>query len=867
MRAKLKINSVFANLQHHLEWDGGTPSSVKPVQTSSCSETACGQAGQGRREGGKGSARQCVTRRRPTEDAEMGRATRSLRAVSGVAVVAGLLLTIASPAFANRTYDSRFLEGLHHPSIAIGAADDVFISNGPEFSKYAAYPSHTLLGTGELQALRGQNARLGSLAVDDATGQIFAATENYGCSTLAIFGSSGAYEESWNNLGGSQYCSDVALAIDNSNTYSKGRVYVALTHPFNDIEVYDAKRRPVDLPATASYIDANRLTGTPSGSFGSVGGVTVGLEGNLYVVDLGRNVIDEFDSTGTFIRSFSGVGAPEAFTPQGTVAIDPTNGNVMVDTGEEGVDQLAVDEFDSSGNYVGAITGTGPSESTPFVVLANAGGLAVNSSGYVYVAEGPGENVDIFTPNSTILPKVTYHNVSSPTATSGTLAASVAPSGGAGISECQFEYGEEEGNYGLGSVPCEASTAPPYSAATEVGAKVSSLTTGATYHYRVVVKTASATKYGADQTYTPQLVLGLSTNAVTEITESGATLTASFLGNGEDTSYYFEWGSTAAYGNKTAEADAPDSTTETPLSTALTGLAPYTTYHYRVAATNGSGTSYGEDRYFTTTPGRPSVKESATVVHADGAELEGAINPNGAETSYKFEYVTAEEFERSKWTHAATAMGSEPDIGMSKEAADVKTHLSGFWRMPHLTITVSSPSIRSAKLHPFVPSPRSPSPWGNTDAPCPNASLRQHTGAAQLLDCRAYELVSAPNTAGFDVESNLTAGQTPFAGYPEAKGRVLYGIHDGGIPGTGSPTNRGLDPYLAIRGDEGWSTSYVGIPSMALPLRLPSLQPCLQLTPASALSLSAVPKSARPASLTVPPASPSACLADSSSRE
>ena len=36
-----------------------------------------GQAGQGRREGGKGSAHQCVTRRRPTEDAEMRRATRA----------------------------------------------------------------------------------------------------------------------------------------------------------------------------------------------------------------------------------------------------------------------------------------------------------------------------------------------------------------------------------------------------------------------------------------------------------------------------------------------------------------------------------------------------------------------------------------------------------------------------------------------------------------------------------------------------------------------------------------------------------------------------------------------------------------------
>ena len=39
------------------------------------SEAACGQAGQGRREVGKGSALPGVTRRRATEDAEMRSAT------------------------------------------------------------------------------------------------------------------------------------------------------------------------------------------------------------------------------------------------------------------------------------------------------------------------------------------------------------------------------------------------------------------------------------------------------------------------------------------------------------------------------------------------------------------------------------------------------------------------------------------------------------------------------------------------------------------------------------------------------------------------------------------------------------------------
>ncbi len=38
-------------------------------------------------------------------------------------------------------------------------------------------------------------------------------------------------------------------------------------------------------------------------------------------------------------------------------------------------------------------------------------------------------------------------------------------------------------------------------------------------------------------------------------------------------------------------------------------------------------------------------------------------------------------------------------------------------------------------------------------------------------------------------------------------------MHDGAIPGTNHPTNNGLDPYIATRGENGWSTVYVGIPA------------------------------------------------------
>ena len=107
--------------------------------------------------------------------------------------------------------------------------------------------------------------------------------------------------------------------------------------------------------------------------------------------------------------------------------------------------------------------------------------------------------------------------------------------------------------------------------------------------------------------------------------------------------------------------------------------------------------------------------------------------------------------------------------------------------------------------------------------PCINVLARKQTRTAGALDCRAYELASAGFAGGYDVTSDLAPGQTPFEGFPEANGKVLYSVQDGGIPGTGKPTNRGPDPYLAVRDEatEKWVTKYVGIPSDMNALSLP----------------------------------------------
>jgi len=94
---------------------------------------------------------------------------------------------------------------------------------------------------------------------------------------------------------------------------------------------------------------------------------------------------------------------------------------------------------------------------------------------------------------------------------------------------------------------------------------------------------------------------------------------------------------------------------------------------------------------------------------------------------------------------------------------------------------------------------------------CTNLLERQQTGSSQLPECRGYELVSAKDTGGYDVESYLVPGQTPFPGFPMAADRVLYATHSGAVPGPWKATNRGPDPYLASRGPDGWRTDYLGL--------------------------------------------------------
>jgi hypothetical protein len=75
--------------------------------------------------------------------------------------------------------------------------------------------------------------------------------------------------------------------------------------------------------------------------------------------------------------------------------------------------------------------------------------------------------------------------------------------------------------------------------------------------------------------------------------------------------------------------------------------------------------------------------------------------------------------------------------------------------------------------------------------------------------------------------------QEPFPGFPSAAGfpegendpkglnKVLYGVHAGVIPGGWNPTNRGVDPYIAVRNPDAktWDTRYAGFEADSPPIK------------------------------------------------
>jgi hypothetical protein len=206
--------------------------------------------------------------------------------------------------------------------------------------------------------------------------------------------------------------------------------------------------------------------------------------------------------------------------------------------------------------------------------------------------------------------------------------------------------------------------------------------------------------------------------------------------------------------------------------------------------------------FFVSHESAPEVKSVGVAnIGEDEAKLQARINPNNVATTYTFEI---EVEGTGVWTPAGT--GSVPAGNLDVEASASARGLTPGTHY-HFRIVASNAQGSAEAEGRFVTYPS----LAAEPTACPNALLR--IGVAALLpDCRAYELVTPPNTDGHPPKGlqNYFGGPSTRQASP-AGDRVAFRIDGGSLPGFDATGALYGDNYLATRTGAGWSTSLDGL--------------------------------------------------------
>ncbi len=246
-----------------------------------------------------------------------------------------------------------------------------------------------------------------------------------------------------------------------------------------------------------------------------------------------------------------------------------------------------------------------------------------------------------------------------------------------------------------------------------------------------------------------------------------------------------------------------------------------------------SGTNKGNSHLYAFAPksvGAPEVLDQAAAqITGSEAVLEAKVNPHGLDTGYRFEYTTQEDFEANGYAGAFRIPVPDAEAGAGGAPVPVAEPISGLlpdtaYRFRAVATNEECPAesptagedeagegCKEGRDATFSTYPAAPVP-----AACSNGGLRSGISAS-LPDCRAYELVTPPDTGGhiptMALPGGLNFGNNGCDSWPVSpeagRDSVLFGFDSGSLPGSGGGGDN--DVYEALRTPGTWQSGFIGL--------------------------------------------------------
>jgi hypothetical protein len=262
----------------------------------------------------------------------------------------------------------------------------------------------------------------------------------------------------------------------------------------------------------------------------------------------------------------------------------------------------------------------------------------------------------------------------------------------------------------------------------------------------------------------------------------------------------FVYGTTTSFGHVApcsegvAEGESP-----VPVHGEAAGLAPDTTYFYRLQASNANGTNPGEstqDREFKT-PGPGIRSEFVTDAAATSVTFGATIDPDGASTTYYFQYSTSDTAACGLTSCATAPAPPGASVGSGHADAVASQYVLGL----SAGTTYHYRVVALSEL------------TGNTVAfygPDQTFTTQILGGGSPLLDGRSWEMVSPPNKHGALLLGIEGIGVIQAAASGDAMSYLASSPIEAEPQGYTNVTN---SQTLATRTSSGWASRDIAIPN------------------------------------------------------